>query len=231
MGRERIRLDDLRFSEEVIPEWERSLSVRFARDAFAHAATVRAVLALVRRQTRVHGRPEHAPHCTSLRLFHRLRRALRARGISPAGLTPHTPLAALFPWRTRARQWEQFRRESGLPLPALRLPAAAFAGVWLGVTASTWGLFPGPAGVQAVLCGLGFALAAGDRALAKVAFPVATLGELTRHVLDRHYHEVRGGPFHWREVRLIVFAGLLRCHEEKGDVWPGELTNQTRLEW
>ncbi|HEX8660003.1 MAG TPA: hypothetical protein VF690_20840 [Hymenobacter sp.] len=231
MKRDRILLDDLRFREVVVPEWERRFGVRFAQDAFAQARTVGAVLAMVRQQVPVHGRPAGAPFCSSTRLFYRLRRALQADGFPRERLTPRTRLTTLFPWRTRARQWARLQQTSGLSLPALHLPAAAFAGAWLGVTASTWPLFPAPAGFAAVLCGLNAALVLGDRSWAKLAFPVTTLGELMHHVLARHYHVIQGGPFYWREVRAIVLAGLLSCQEESTAVGPGELTTQTRLEW
>jgi hypothetical protein len=39
--------------------------------------------------------------CATQRTFDRLRRTLLAQGVAHADVTPHLPLATLFPWRDR----------------------------------------------------------------------------------------------------------------------------------
>lgn len=233
MVRTRIQLDDELFCWDVVPGWERSFGIRFARRDFAHATTVGQVWAVVEQRllaqfgVPVPGLPAA---CATQRTFYRLRRALMAQGVARLAVTPRCALAPWFPWWGRRRRWRAWRRASGLPLPALRTPAAVFIALWAGTAAATGPVLPGW-GV-AVATGLCTALAADAHGLTRWALPAHTVGELATTLGATQYRALthpamRHNRGEWRDV---VLAGLARCGATE-DLNADELYDGTVIAW
>ena len=234
MVRTRVQLDDELFCWNIVPGWEHSFGIRFARDAFAHAGTVGAVWAVVEQQL-VAKFGETAPGvtaaCATQRTFYRLRRALVSQGVARAAVTPRLPLAMLFPWRDRPRRWRHWQQASQLPLPALRTPVAVFVTLWAGATAAVWNVAPGWG--AALATGLCAALVGSTMGVTRWALPAATLAELTMTLVATEYRALvhpamRHNRGEWRDV---VLAGLARCGDEAEALDPDELYDGTAITW
>jgi hypothetical protein len=62
--------------------------------------------------------------CLTLVAFFTLRRSVEKLTCAPrSSLRPSTPVALLFPWKNRHKQWMLLQEELGLTLPKLQLPA------------------------------------------------------------------------------------------------------------
>jgi hypothetical protein len=232
MSRPRIQLDQELFCGNVVPSWEHQFNLRFASDEFAHATTVGQVWAVVE-QRLVAQLGEPVPGLTAARATHRtfyhLRRTLMAQGLARADVTPHLPLATLFPWRDRPARWRHWQQLSQLPLPALRTPVAVFVSLWAGTTAATWGL--APSWGQALAMGLCTAMVGDLYGIGRRALPARTLAELTMQVVTTQYGALlhpamRNNRGEWRDV---VLAGLARCGTE--GLTPDELYEGTAIAW
>jgi hypothetical protein len=234
MVQTRVQLDDELFYWNVVPDWEHSFGIRFARDAFAHTATVGQVWAVVEQQLMVkfgEPAPGVTAACATQRTFYSLRRALVAQGVARAAVTPRLSLATLFPWRDRPRRWRHWQQASRLPLPALRSSVAVCLALWAGTTAAVcisgtgWGV--------ALATGLCAALVGSTVGVTRWALPAATLAELTRTLVATEYQALthpalRHNRGEWRD---LVLAGLARCGTAAEDLDPNELYDGTTIAW
>jgi hypothetical protein len=232
MSRPRIQLDQELFCGNIVPSWEHQFNLRFASDEFAHATTVGQVWAVVEQRLVAQlGEPVLGltVACATHRTFYHLRRTLMAQGLARADVTPHLPLATLFPWRNRPARWRHWQQLSQLPLPALRTPIAVFVSLWAGTTAATWGL--APSWGQALAMGLCTAMVGDLYGIGRRALPARTLAELTMQVVTTQYGALlhpamRNNRGEWRDV---VLAGLARCGTE--GLMPDELYEGTAIAW
>ncbi|MCB2380546.1 hypothetical protein LGH70_23330 [Hymenobacter sp. BT635] len=165
------------------------------------------------------------------RTFYRLRRTLVVLGVARADVVPRAPLQPWFPWRQRPQRWRRWQEQSGLLLPALRVPAPVFAALWAGSTAGLWSV--APAWGLAVIAGLAAAVVLAQLPLVRRGLPAATIGELTVRLVGAHYR-VLSHPYvrnNLPEERDVVLAGLARCGVERTAIDPDELRDGTEVAW
>lgn len=229
MARDRVVLDDESFCWDLIPEWERSFSIRFATDDFAQVETVGDVWAVVEKRMVERGPLVLTTSCTAQRTFYRLRHAVASLSQARADITPRVDLPSLFPLNSRRQQWKQLTEASQLPLPGLHVSAKVFGLLWAGATACLWLL--SLTGWMTIIAGLAVACVASSFSVVKQAFPAATLGELTSVLVASHYSDLTGLHPNRQEVRRLVLEGLARCGAERKELTAQELRNETVLAW
>ncbi|GAB3582742.1 hypothetical protein [Hymenobacter daeguensis] len=133
MALAQVELDAEMFGWDVVPAWERSFGIRFARDDFAQASTVGDIWAVVERHLVALVGENTEGLTTAIRprhTFYQLRRGLMAQGWERATIAPCTRLQVLLPWHRRRQPWRELRQATALPLPRLQMPALLFAACW-----------------------------------------------------------------------------------------------------
>lgn len=186
---------------DVVEKLEKSFGLAFDRNAFLHVNTFGDLCDVF--DTHIHGK--NHDDCTSQQAFYRIRKAIStSQQVSEQNIRPETLLSDIFPYKTRRKRINTFRKTIGINTSLLTYPGWLGALFAIGILASLIAFFfSWKLAVGGIVFFIPASWVAGK--LGKV-LKLRTVRDLTKQIARENYITIRRTPgtINRKEINCLI---------------------------